>query len=83
MADKTTDNPKGEFVWRMLGSIISSFCREFGVDEMKGMIEYMATSKEFWDLQGLLERTDPGVRPFKRGGAHDFMCKPPPEGEGA
>ena len=71
-----TNNPKGEFLYRMLGSILSTYSREFGSEPTKRMIRYIAESEEFWKLAETIENLEleaDGKPPFKRPGAHDFM----------
>lgn len=73
---------ESEFVWRMLGSIIASFCREFGVGYVHRLVKFIADNDDFWDLQTSFQEADPTEKPFERG-AHDFMKpdNPPHVGE--
>lgn len=73
----TTPNPKGEFIWRMLGSILSSFVREFGVETMKTMVLFFAENEDFWEGASFGEKMEEKLgtlQPWKRG-AHDFIEK--------
>ena len=77
------ENPIGEFIWRMLGSTIQAYCREFGVDYMKKMIRFLADSDEFWSVTRQIQKMDPMPMPWERG-AHEFLknlteINPPPE----
>ena len=69
------NNTKGEFVYRMLGSIIGSFCREFGHDKIREMVKYISDYEHFWAVAELERKLDPFEPPYKRDGAHDFITE--------
>jgi hypothetical protein len=66
------DNKKGKFLYRMLGSIIISFCREFGSENVKKILEFIVNYEPFWELAKAGESNDPWDPPWKRG-EHDFI----------
>lgn len=67
-----SDNKKGEFIYRMLGSIITGFCREFGSENVKKILKFMVDYDPFWQLAKVVESNDPMDPPWKRG-EHDFI----------
>jgi hypothetical protein len=67
-----SDNKKGKFLFRMLGSIITGFCREFGSENVKKMLEFIVNYEPFWELAKMAESCDPMEPPWKRG-EHDFI----------
>lgn len=73
------NNLKSEFIYRMFGSIIGAFCREFGGEAMRKMIVFLADDEQFWKLQEALVKWEPsdGKAPHERG-AHDFIEKGKP-----
>lgn len=56
----------------MMGSMISSFCREFGIKPIKTMIVYFSESSEFWRVIEQIEKADESTKPWQRN-AHDFL----------
>lgn len=66
------DNKKGKFIYRMLGSIITSFCREFGHENVKKMLRFIVDYDPFWVVAEIVESHDPMDPPWKRG-EHDFI----------
>lgn len=77
-----TENTKSEFVWRVLGAIIGSFCREFGTEGIRGMLHYMVDYEPMWQVLDIQNDDDQNIPPFKRSGAHDFFKSDnPPQGE--
>lgn len=73
---KSPDNKIGEFTYRMIGSILMSFVREFGSDNVRRMIQFIADHEPFWDAAKVGEKMEEeigfSVQPYKRG-AHDFI----------
>lgn len=68
------ENHKGAFIYRMLGSIITGFCREFGSENVQKILAFMINYDPFWQLAKAIESNDPMDPPWKRG-EHDFIDK--------
>ncbi|MDD3380022.1 MAG: hypothetical protein PHD68_02240 [Rugosibacter sp.] len=65
-------NKRAEFLYRLLGSIIGSFCREFGHENVKKILRFMVDYDPFWEVAAIAENRDILDPPWKRGD-HDFM----------
>lgn len=65
-----------EFLYRILGSILMTFVREFGSENIRRMVQFIGEHEPFWESASRVEQMEEdmgiSVQPWKRG-AHDFL----------
>ena len=50
------ENEKDRMIYRLLGSILGGFGREFGVSKLREIVRYIAENDSFWNTAKLLKK---------------------------